>query len=97
MALDKQFGVRPVGIGETLRRSLAKHVKREAGDQAKTVCGNLPLCAGLDTGIRGATHAVWQRRLARVQERREDAEEAEFAEEEEEESEGLWRGYLILI
>ena len=34
-----------------LRRALAKLVMREAGDQAKTACGNLQLCAGLDAGI----------------------------------------------
>ena len=51
VALDKRPGVPPVGIGETLHRALAKLVMREAGDQAKTACGNLQLCAGLDAGI----------------------------------------------
>ena len=51
VALDKTTGVRPVVIGDTLRRALAKHVMREAGDQAKTVCGNLQLCAGIGDGI----------------------------------------------
>ena len=69
VALDKRPGVRPVGIGETLRRALAKIVMRATGDQAKTVCGNLQLCAGLEAGIEGATHTVGQRRLARVRER----------------------------
>ena len=36
VALDKLPGVRPVGIGETLRRDLAKIVMREAGEQVKT-------------------------------------------------------------
>ena len=58
-------GVRPVGIGETLRRALDKIVMKAAGDQAKTVCGKLQLCAGLKAGIEGATHAVGQRRLER--------------------------------
>ena len=66
VALDKRPGVCPVGIGETLRRALAKLVMRAAGDQAKTACGNLQLCAGLGAGIEGATHAVGQRRLERV-------------------------------
>ena len=47
-----------MGIGETLRRDLAKLVMRAAGDQAKTACGNLQLCAGLKSGIEGATHDV---------------------------------------
>ena len=70
VALDKRPGVRPVGIGETLRRALTELVMRAAGDQAKTACGNLQLCAGLEAGIEGSTHAVGQRRLARVRERR---------------------------
>ena len=66
-----------MGIGETLHRALAKLVMREAGDREKTACGNLQLCTRLDVGIEGATHAVGQRRLARVLERRGDEEEAE--------------------
>ena len=58
VALDKRPGVRPVGIGETLLRALAKLVMRSAGDQAKAACGNLQLCAGLEVGIEGATHDV---------------------------------------
>ena len=41
VALDKRPGVRPVVIGETLRRALAKLVMRAAGEQAKTAYGNL--------------------------------------------------------
>ena len=66
VTLDKTPRVRPVGIGETLRQAWAKLVMRVAGDQSKTVCGNLYLCAGLDAGIEGATHAVGQRRIERV-------------------------------
>ena len=40
-----------MGIGETLRRALAKLVMRAAREQAKTACGNLQLCAGLKAGI----------------------------------------------
>ena len=50
VALDKRPGVRPVGIGETLRRALDKLVMKADGDQAKTACGNLQLCAG---------HTLW--------------------------------------
>ena len=72
-----------MGIGETLRRALAKLGMREAGDQAKTACGNLQLCAGIEAGIEGATHAVGQRELVRVRARREETEEEEAAEAEE--------------
>ena len=40
-----------MGIRETLLRDLAKLVMREAGDQVKTTCGSLQLCAGLEAGI----------------------------------------------
>ena len=85
VALDKRPGVRPVGIGETLHRALAKLVIRAAGDQAKKACGNLQLCAGLKAGTEGSNHAVGQRRLARVRLRRVEEEEAEGSVEEEEE------------
>ena len=51
VSMDKIPGLRPVCIGETLRQALAKLVMRAAGDQAKTVCGNIQLCAGLEAGI----------------------------------------------
>ena len=50
---------------------------RAAGDQAKTACGNLQLCTGLNSGIKGATHSVGQRKLERVQRRRQEREETE--------------------
>ena len=67
--------MRPVGIGETLLRDLAKLIMRAAGDQAKTACGNLQLCTGLEAGIEGATHAVVQRRLERVRQGQQEGEE----------------------
>ena len=65
-----------MGIGETLRRALDKLVMRAAGDQAKTVCGNLQLCAGLEAVIEGSTHTVGQRILEWVRQRRQEEEEA---------------------
>ena len=84
-ARDKRPGVRPVGIGETLRWALAKLVMRAAGEQAKTACGNLQLYAGLEAGIEGATQAARQRRVERVRERRVEGEDEEATEAEEEE------------
>ena len=89
VAIDKRPEVHPVGIGETLRRALDKLMMRAAGDQAKTTCGNLQLCAGLKAGIEGVTHAVGQQRLSRVMERRGDEEAAEESVEEEDESGGV--------
>ena len=59
-ALDKQPGVRPLGIGEVFRRLWAKCVLRACGSQATAACGSLNLCAGLPAGIEGAVHAVRQ-------------------------------------
>ena len=74
VALDKRPGVRPVGIEETLRQALAKIVMRLVGDQAKIARGNLQLCAGLEVGIEGATHAVGQRKLYRMRARQREEE-----------------------
>ena len=73
-------------IGVTLRRSLVKLVMRAAEYQAKTVCGNLQLCTGLEAGIEGARHAVGQRILLKERQRR-IKEEARITEDEEEEDE----------
>ena len=86
VALDKQPGVRPVGIGEVLRRLIAKCVLAECADDAKTACASTNLCAGLEAGIEGAPHAV----DARAKERRslcfgeEEADRTARAAEEEE-------------
>ena len=58
---------------------------RAAGDQAKTACGNLQLCTGLEAGIEGATHAVGQRRVEQVRPRRSETEDEAATEAEEEE------------
>ena len=82
VALDKRHGVRPVGIGETLRQALAKLVMRATGDQAKISCSNFQLYSGLEAGIEGATHAVVQRRQERVREQLCKEKEADDAPEE---------------
>ena len=87
VVLDKRPGVCPVGIGETLRWALAKLFMRAAGEQAKTACGNIQLCAGLEAGIEGATHAVGQQRVERVRSRRSKGEAVDKTEAEEEEIE----------
>ena len=56
VVLDKRSVVRPVGIGETLQL-----VIRISEDQAKAVCRNPQMCAGLDANIEEATHDVGQR------------------------------------
>ena len=46
-------------------------------------CGNLQLCAGLEAGIEGATHAVGKWRVEMVRTRRVEEEEEEATEAEE--------------
>ena len=74
VALDKVPGVRLMGVGEMLRRALAKLVMRTSGDQAKMACGNLQLCSGLEASIEGATTPVIQMRLERSGMRRREEE-----------------------
>ena len=63
-----------MGIGETLRRDLAKLVMSSDGDQAKTACGTLQLWAGLKAGIKGATHDTGKMRLERAKQRQNEEE-----------------------
>ena len=63
-----------MGIGETLHWAQAKLTMRVAGDQKKTACGNMQMCAGLEEDIEGATHAVGQRRMERKVQRRKEEE-----------------------
>lgn len=58
IAIDKCPGVRPIGIGETWRRAMAKCVLHVARNGAKDACGIDQLCAGLEAGIDGAIHAM---------------------------------------
>ena len=58
IALDKSPGIRPIGVGETLRRIIGKVVCLLTRDDAETVCGATQLCAGLKCGVEGAIHAA---------------------------------------
>ena len=80
--------MRPVGIGETLRRALTKLVMRAAGEQGKTACGNLQMCAGLEAGIEGESHSVGQRRVEQVLDQRGETEGSAEEEGEQPEEEG---------
>ena len=61
VALDKQVGTRPVGIGASWVHGVCKVMLIEAGIDGKEACGSKQLCAGLEAGIEGAVHAVRKR------------------------------------
>ena len=56
--LDKNPGVRPIGIGEMLRRLVSKCVLTVAHDEVTRMCGTMELCAGQCAGAEAAIHAV---------------------------------------
>ena len=56
--LDKCPGVRPVGIGEILRRLCSKCLLEACGDDVTEKCGRHQLCSGLGAGIEGGIHAM---------------------------------------
>jgi len=58
VVLDKQPGVRPVGIGKIYHHLMAKCLLAIMGNQVTTACDNLNLCASLQAGIEGAVHAM---------------------------------------
>ena len=51
IALDKSPGIRPVGIGETWRRLLAKCLLQVSGQEAEAACGTEQLAGGVEAGI----------------------------------------------
>ena len=57
-ALDKQPGVRSIGVASAASRSLVKCLLKVIGDDAKAAYGNANLCAGLEAGIEGALHVL---------------------------------------
>ena len=58
IALDKNPGVRPIGICEVPRRIIAKAVLSLTRPDVLDAAGSLQLCAGQISGVEAAIHAV---------------------------------------
>lgn len=58
VAIDKNPGVRPVGIGEVVRRIVGKVALRVISKDLRRVAGNVQLCVGQRAGIESAIHEL---------------------------------------
>ena len=58
IALDKNPGARPIGIGETLRRIIARAVLSTFKDDILMAAGPMQLCAGQESGCEAAVHVM---------------------------------------
>lgn len=58
IALNKNLGVRPIGIGDTARRIIAKAILSITRQDLQAAAGSLQLCAGQIAGIEAGVHAV---------------------------------------
>ena len=60
IALDKCPGVRPIGIGETVRRIIGKAIATTITEDIQEAAGPLQVCAGHISGCEAAVHAMCQ-------------------------------------
>ena len=58
IALDKQPGIRPVSVGETWRRLMAKCQLWVTGPEARAAWGTAQLPGEVEAGIEGGIHAM---------------------------------------
>ena len=58
LPIDKNPGVRPIGVGETLRRIIGKTITKVLDQEIKDSAGPLQTCAGQNAGAEAAIHAM---------------------------------------
>ena len=58
IALNKNPGIRPIGIGERLRRLMGKVVASTLKKDVQISVGPLQTCSGLKSGSEAAVHAM---------------------------------------
>ena len=58
IALDKCPGVRPIGIGEVLRRIIGKSITKCIKRDLALLGSNIQMCLGQNCGIEHAIHAL---------------------------------------
>ena len=56
--LDKNSGLRPIGVGEILRRIISKSVMSVIRGSITESVGPLQTCAGQESGIEATIHAM---------------------------------------
>ena len=60
IALDKCPGVRPIGVGETVRRAIRKAIATAISNDIQEAAGPLQVCAGHLSGCEAAVYATHQ-------------------------------------
>ena len=58
--LDKNPGLRPIGVGEVLQRTAGKVVMKVVKEDIKKAARCLQLCAGQEAGCEAAIHAMYK-------------------------------------
>ena len=58
LSKDSTGGIRPIGIGEVLRRIIGKSITRQFSKDIATTAGIHQLCAGRDGGVEATIHAA---------------------------------------
>ena len=56
--MKKKGGIRPIAVGEVLRRLIAKHLAKEANLEAKELLQSLQLGVGVKAGAEAIIHSI---------------------------------------